>query len=384
MMNEAHEIFLKQLKQWQSTKDLTVFSNEASRAIKKAIPSKHVSDAVKHEEIFRRVVQILALFEESSRLSASGDAYLTYKTFNLMLFNTLSLYAIKMGKPAEEWEDPPNIIKQMESDIDRRFISGIFPNVDAESININKLNFIDWFGSLLEELEDVFGKDALPMVATDCEKFLRAIYKRDYLFNVRKVRHLQKIFRGPNPNRLLTEPELLEDYFYRNRISLIIDLRGPKEASCEAYSVPFLNRILPAPPGREPLPPVRMMCVDFNEPASSAGAGPGYVRKLVSLKNVIKTVFEAIAANPGSTFLHCAAGKDRTGVMVALLQKIAGVSDEDVVEEYTATGLDARPKRMHEVLEYINKNGGIEAYLAGCGLDTDFLQKLRQHILTPI
>lgn len=43
--------------------------------------------------------------------------------------------------------------------------------------------------------------------------------------------------------------------------------------------------------------------------------------------------------NPTPCVLHCTAGKDRTGVLVALLLMLAGVDDEKIAEEYSLTDL---------------------------------------------
>ena len=40
----------------------------------------------------------------------------------------------------------------------------------------------------------------------------------------------------------------------------------------------------------------------------------------------------------GAVVVHCAAGKDRTGVVVALALSAAGVSREAIVADYVATG----------------------------------------------
>ena len=40
---------------------------------------------------------------------------------------------------------------------------------------------------------------------------------------------------------------------------------------------------------------------------------------------------------PGATVVHCAAGKDRTGVVIALALTVAGVPHEDVVADYALT-----------------------------------------------
>ena len=39
----------------------------------------------------------------------------------------------------------------------------------------------------------------------------------------------------------------------------------------------------------------------------------------------------------GATLIHCAAGKDRTGVSIALLLRLVGVSREAVIDDYLAT-----------------------------------------------
>lgn len=54
-----------------------------------------------------------------------------------------------------------------------------------------------------------------------------------------------------------------------------------------------------------------------------------------------------VAMAPGSTLIHCAAGKDRTGVSIALLLRLAQVSREVVLEDYMRTNealadIDAR------------------------------------------
>jgi protein tyrosine/serine phosphatase len=47
--------------------------------------------------------------------------------------------------------------------------------------------------------------------------------------------------------------------------------------------------------------------------------------------------FEALATTDGAIVVHCAAGKDRTGLIVALTHKLAGVHDDDIVADYLLT-----------------------------------------------
>jgi protein-tyrosine phosphatase len=66
------------------------------------------------------------------------------------------------------------------------------------------------------------------------------------------------------------------------------------------------------------------------------------------LQNVIK-VFEAPdLAFP--MFIHCNSGKDRTGVVVAALLKIAGIPDEIIVEEYMLSDGDVQEDFIRQAL----------------------------------
>ena len=53
--------------------------------------------------------------------------------------------------------------------------------------------------------------------------------------------------------------------------------------------------------------------------------------------------FLVLAAGEGPVLIHCAAGKDRTGVLAALTHHVAGVHRDDIVADYLLTN---NPQRM--------------------------------------
>lgn len=53
--------------------------------------------------------------------------------------------------------------------------------------------------------------------------------------------------------------------------------------------------------------------------------------------DLFRRFFLALAQGKGPALIHCAAGKDRTGVLAALTHHIAGVADDDVIDDYLLT-----------------------------------------------
>ena len=114
-------------------------------------------------------------------------------------------------------------------------------------------------------------------------------------------------------------------------------------------------------------------------------------------------VFSAIAAAQGTVLFHCFAGKDRTGLVAAMLLSLAGVSPEDIAADYRETDvqlarqydlwineaepdkreafraeLQCPPERILGVLEHLQtKWGGVEGYLEAAGVATPAIDALR-------
>jgi protein-tyrosine phosphatase len=73
-----------------------------------------------------------------------------------------------------------------------------------------------------------------------------------------------------------------------------------------------------------------------------------YLGYLENRPEEVTGALRAIATAPGAAIVHCAAGKDRTGVVIALALTIAGVEPEAIVDDYMAT--DARLEAIIERL----------------------------------
>lgn len=185
----------------------------------------------------------------------------------------------------------------------------------------------------------------------------------------------------------------------------IIDLRGEVEvglwpnvfraSSTIAYHhVPLPNALLLHADVPPPLNEVYQAMLEHGRPA---------------LRHIF-TILTRPAAWPA--LVHCTAGKDRTGVVIALLLGLAGASDETIVADYalsarSLTGdrfeaarlaaerhgfawatspelLACRPDTMRATLDYLQRSGGVDGYLRRLGLSNQQIRQLREALVEPM
>jgi protein-tyrosine phosphatase len=108
------------------------------------------------------------------------------------------------------------------------------------------------------------------------------------------------------------------------------------------------------------------------------------------------------AAGPEPLLFHCVAGKDRTGLIAALLLALADVLPEAIARDYAMSSenlrdgylrryADSEPARIlealrcpeegaHNMLKFLEAAGGVRAYLAQIGLAADEIGRLRARL----
>lgn len=73
----------------------------------------------------------------------------------------------------------------------------------------------------------------------------------------------------------------------------------------------------------------------------------------------MRLYFDALATRDGPSLVHCLAGKDRTGVAVALLHHLLGVSEDDVMADYLLTNVAGNIEgRIAAGARLVRKNHG--------------------------
>ncbi|MGQ0835619.1 MAG: tyrosine-protein phosphatase [Gammaproteobacteria bacterium] len=182
-------------------------------------------------------------------------------------------------------------------------------------------------------------------------------------------------------------------------VETVVDLRWPEEVSAS-----------PSPVARE-LPHIRYQRIALlgrteAEWRALSTECPKELWKCVvldqsrtELREVLRTI---AAASPGPLLFHCVAGKDRTGIIAALLLTLAdvvpdaiaydyAVSTERLRDAYLRCYPDLEPEEIlealrcpeegvHHMLEYLAGLGGIRAYLELIGLHADEITQLRARL----
>ncbi len=90
-----------------------------------------------------------------------------------------------------------------------------------------------------------------------------------------------------------------------------------------------------------------------------------YIAALDHCQAALREVLETLANSQSVTLFHCTAGKDRTGIVSALLLANASVSSEFIIQDYSLTEELAKPMLERPLTEAV-KNG----------MDKDFYAKL--------
>ena len=182
-------------------------------------------------------------------------------------------------------------------------------------------------------------------------------------------------------------------------VETIIDLRWPEEAARYLSPVPAA------------LPQVRYEHISLlthteDEWRLRSRDAAKELWKCVALEHVrleLRQVLLVIAtASPGPLLFHCVAGKDRTGLVAALLLALADVEPEAIASDYAQSSeclregylkryASTEPERVlealrcpeegaHNMLRFLADAGGVTAYLRQIGLSGAQIARLRARL----
>lgn len=179
------------------------------------------------------------------------------------------------------------------------------------------------------------------------EKYVPALNFRDitkvpnaYGMNLREG----LIFRSARMNRYPST--FLEKLLREKKIKVIVDLRTRAEIEKEHnYDTHALNIHY------ENIPVGERIGEYHKDPRIN-----GYLSIIYEYPTELKRIFEIFAeCEQKHVLVHCAAGKDRTGVVISLLQRVIGVPKELVIADYLHSFTDANSEALETVLNSIKR-----------------------------
>ncbi|WP_280344910.1 tyrosine-protein phosphatase [Nocardia neocaledoniensis] len=109
----------------------------------------------------------------------------------------------------------------------------------------------------------------------------------------------------------------------------VIDLRSPREFDARAHPLRSDETVVHH---------ISLLSdAEVAAPNQGARLADIYLGILANAAERLADVLQVAATAPGPVLLHCAAGKDRTGIAIALLLRTAGVESDDVIADYLST-----------------------------------------------
>lgn len=150
----------------------------------------------------------------------------------------------------------------------------------------------------------------------------------------------------------------------------------------------------------------------FGSIRTATDVGSWYAELFHTRRASLVAALEIIADSEQGVLFHCAAGKDRTGVLAATVLSVLGASDEVIIEDYAATAanlpaildrlalrntegsqqqgasfdpqhpmLGALPDSMAQMLRQLRADGGVRSLLSNAGLQPVVVDKLRERLV---
>jgi protein tyrosine/serine phosphatase len=196
-------------------------------------------------------------------------------------------------------------------------------------------------------------------------------------------------------------------------VQTVIDLRSPFELAIDRCPFAPPSAVTSAPTYRN-LPVLNQDDPSLSEALNAAASVPAmYAILLERCRPQMAAILCAIGnAAEGGVLVYCHAGKDRTGLVVALVLALAGVPDATIATDYALSDTYlrplydyqlrsapddvqrqrleqqirsplnvARPETMLETLAHLDAlYGGVDAYLCGAGVAKSDLDRVRTRL----
>ena len=329
------------------------------------------------EKMYNFILNFQNRFESCSTMHARSDGYKLGVLFSHALHSLVKIiYMCEEGG----WEEymPSHFL----TDYSYKMGLGVevLGTMDPSRANQHKAALLALF---YQYLPKAIAKYNLPLDKNAIQTFLDAIMKRDYFWNFRDLSKFNtyvasNIIYRSSALCLMQDIDSLTAMLDKHNISTIIDLRSQRELDETNYPQTMPKHICII---HAPFDPWSQSIEFQNTHNQGSHAQIAYQFFALECKPSIKIAIEAILNAPKATIIHCHAGKDRTGILLAILHLLTPIEYEHILFDYKASLMDTSKELLQIPLDIIEQMGGIEAYLYSCEVTQKQIKQLRTKLL---
>ncbi len=231
-----------------------------------------------------------------------------------------------------------------------------------------------------------------------------------YPTNDGRITKFNTLIRSEAPLKLTDKDlEFLREY----GITTSIDFRGDREVERQPSSLKDIEwlRYLRSPTFNEQVAFGSRKKEQGPAVTSYVDWGEKYVEMADGCKDWVRRTLELISESTGGVIINCTTGKDRTGMISALLLGLCGVSNDDITADYCVSEVyltpvyedliriylehwpdetvritdpffKTSPKNIQRLLGYFEKEyGGVTGYVTACGVRDDSIGSIRRKLV---
>jgi predicted nucleotidyltransferase len=346
--------------------------DKLKRHLNKIIKEKKARSVDIPQLFLNTVDKFLYDFENLSHHHKRSEAYKCYFQYNLALNDCMQLLQIK--NQSIEYLYLPSVQNYFFGKDGREKLKSLNGSLYLPEINKQKRNLLNFFYEILYS-QKIIKRKKVEEIKIFCEW----VFAKDYGYNFRDISDncsklkSRLIYRTSTLTRYQND-EYFENIIKKHSINTIIDLRADREIKKDPYKASINNvSIVWAP-----FDPWNQSEHFIHNHRQGSDSEIAYRFFAIECKESIRIVAKEILKQKTKAIaIHCHAGKDRTGCLIALFYLLVGANEQDLYTDYFASESDTKEYKIKTFLKVVHQYPSIEAYFKSCGLSDKEIEKLK-------
>jgi len=330
-------------------------------------------------EIANRFVNYL---ESSIYYHGRGDTYRSYFLYNLAVHQLSKIHNLEKGQSNYLYN--PSFVFLTIDEIDRERYNDLNGTFNPMEMRNKFWRLFTLFSDTIKRIKENM------RIEVDLDNLTRIIMMsldRDRYYNFRDVATIpnqikpvlrEKVLYRSSTLSKYAENEEFMQFIKEKEIQTIIDIRGMEETLAKPYnrSLREIVRVMHFPLELEVKELERDVFKGLNEVEIF------FLAVLLDHGKVIREIVKLLAKEKtGATVLHCYAGKDRTGIVIAIILELLGIPRYDILFDYLSSCGRVNKDTLRIIFDEIDRREGIENFMSEMGISEEIVYQLRKRLL---